>query len=107
MRRLLCSLAACAWLFTFGCAMDGAEPGAKVYKSACVACHGTGAAGAPRLSDQEHWRQRANQGLETLVSNALSGKGGMPAKGGNPRLSDEQVRQAVRYMLAQAGVSPS
>jgi cytochrome c5 len=87
--------------------MIGGEAGEKVYSSACVACHGTGAAGAPKVGDKESWSQRADQGLETLVSNAINGKQGMPAKGGKPTLTDEEIRQAVEYMLRRTGVPAS
>jgi len=82
------------------------KPASEVYQSVCAACHGTGAAGAPRIQDAAEWRQRfADKGLDTLVQHSIQGFQGMPARGGNPRLTDEEVSQTVAYMLVQAGLS--
>ncbi|MFZ0256679.1 MAG: c-type cytochrome [Gammaproteobacteria bacterium] len=106
MRKALLFLGACALVCSGGCAMVAGEAaGEKVYNSACVACHSTGAAGAPKVGDKESWRPRAGEGLEALVNNAINGKRSMPAKGGNPGLTDEEIKQAVRYMLARTGIS--
>jgi len=78
-----------------------------VYNAACAACHGAGVAGAPKLGDGAAWSARIDQGMDTLVKHAIEGfqgsAGYMPAKGGNPALSDEQVRSAVQYMVDAAG----
>jgi cytochrome c5 len=34
-----------------------------------------------------------------MVANAINGINVMPPKGGNPSLSDEQIRAAVEFML--------
>jgi len=36
------------------------------------------------------------------VQTAIKGKGAMPPKGGNPALSEEEVRAAVNYMIEQS-----
>lgn len=105
MGKGLLSLTACTCMGVYGCTMGAEGPGEKVYNASCVACHATGAAGAPKVGDQDSWRQRADQGLEALVHNAINGRRGMPAKGGNPALTDDEIKQAVAYMLAQTGVS--
>ena len=79
------------------------QAGEAVYKKACIACHSTGAAGAPRVGDDAAWKPRAEKGIDTLVGNAVSGVGTMPPKGGNTTLSDEEVRNAVLFMLEQSG----
>ena len=80
--------------------------GEQVYSMACMACHGAGIAGAPRTGDVGAWSERIAAGLDTLVSHAINGfqgpKGMMPAKGGNPSLSDAEVQAAVEYMVAQS-----
>ncbi len=81
----------------------GEVSGEAVYNVSCVACHGPGIAGAPALGKPEAWTERISRGMETLVENAINGYQGtagfMPAKGGNPSLSDAQVRAAVEYMV--------
>ena len=80
--------------------------GAGVYNTACVACHAAGVAGAPKVGDAEAWSARIGQGMETMVENAIQGfqggSGVMPAKGGNPSLSDQEVAAAVQYMVDQS-----
>ena len=87
-------------------AQAGAQPsaaaGKKVFDSVCTACHSTGVAGAPKLGDKAAWAPRIKQGINTLVHSALNGKNAMPPKGGNPSLSDADVRAAVEYMVSQA-----
>lgn len=75
------------------------KSGVEVYNSTCTACHAIGVAGAPKLGDKAAWATRLNQGLDTVYANSLNGIRGMPAKGGNPRLSDAEVKGAVDYML--------
>lgn len=82
-----------------------AKSGDAVYNGACVACHAAGVAGAPKLDDKSAWQPRMGQGIDGLVNSVLNGKGAMPPKGGSPGLSDREIRNAVEYMLKQAGVS--
>jgi cytochrome c5 len=76
--------------------------GEETYKATCFACHGTGAAGAPRFADKAAWAPRLATGKATLYTHALQGFKAMPAKGANPALSDELVREAVDYMAKAA-----
>jgi cytochrome c5 len=79
-----------------------AADGKKVYDTACVACHLTGAANAPKLGDKAAWAPRLQTGKDALYASVLNGKGAMPAKGGNATLADADVKAAVDYMMAQA-----
>lgn len=79
-------------------AFDGSLDAEMLYGNVCSACHATGAAGAP-MRGSEALAERAQQGLDTLVQNAINGLNAMPARGGRPDLSDEQVRVIVEYML--------
>ena len=45
--------------------------GDEVYKVQCAACHGTGAAGAPKFEDAAAWAPRLKQGFEALVQSSL------------------------------------
>jgi cytochrome c5 len=79
------------------------QNGQAVYTAVCAACHGTGAAGAPKLGDGGAWSARIAQGYDTLVQHAVQGIRAMPAKGGNPDLDDIEVARAVVYMANQGG----
>jgi cytochrome c5 len=80
--------------------------GQQVFSQTCVACHGAGVAGAPKVGDKAEWGPRIAQGEQTLYQHAINGfqgkKGMMPPKGGNTALPDADVRAAVDYMVAQA-----
>ena len=85
---------------------ESAIDGAQVYNTACVACHGTGIAGAPAVGDVDGWTDRMAQGIDVLYLHAIDGYQGasgiMPAKGGNTSLSDDEVRAAVDYMVERS-----
>jgi cytochrome c5 len=79
------------------------QSGQAVYTAVCAACHGSGAAGAPKLGDAGAWAARIKQGYDMLVQHAVQGIRLMPAKGGNPDLDDIEVARAVVYMSNEAG----
>jgi cytochrome c5 len=79
------------------------QTGLAIYTSTCVACHGTGAAGAPKTGDAGAWAPRIAQGYDTLVQHAVHGIRAMPAKGGNPDLDDIEVARAVVHMANESG----
>jgi cytochrome c5 len=79
-----------------------AAGGEAVYNKACVACHATGAAGAPKLGDKAAWAPRVAQGNDAMYTSAIKGKGVMPAKGGMTTLSDAEVKAAVDFMVAKS-----
>ncbi|MCK5361289.1 MAG: cytochrome c5 family protein [Gammaproteobacteria bacterium] len=79
-----------------------AHPGKSTYDTACFACHGTGAAGAPILGNKEAWATRLTQSFDTLYSHAIDGFNAMPAKGGAASLSDDEVKVVVDYMVEQS-----
>ena len=66
-------------------------------------CHAAGVAGAPKPGDKADWGPRIAQGKDTLYKHAIEGytgaKGMMPARGGNTKMSDEDVKAAVDYMV--------
>lgn len=79
--------------------------GEEVVKIACAACHATGLMSAPKIGDNAGWTARIALGFETLISNAINGIRTMPARGGNPDLSDDEVARAVAYMANQSGAN--
>lgn len=76
--------------------------GEGVYKEACLACHAAGVAGSPKFGDKPAWEPRIAQGIDSLYTSALNGKGAMPPKGGNMSLADDKVKAAVDYMVNQS-----
>ena len=76
--------------------------GEDVYNSACMACHSTGAGGAPIMGDIAAWSKRIAQGNDLLYTNAINGIAGtgMIAKGGCMNCSDDEAKAAVDYMVA-------
>jgi cytochrome c5 len=76
--------------------------GEEVYNKACATCHTSGVADAPKTGDMEAWKDRIAQGTDTLYDHAINGYEGMPAKGGDSSLTDDQVKAAVDYMLGQS-----
>jgi cytochrome c5 len=78
-------------------AFEGSTDGKMIYDNVCFACHGTGAAGAPKL-EAAAWDGRLALGLDGLTASVIKGKGAMPAKGGRPDLSEAQIDAAIIYM---------
>ncbi|MBI2748080.1 MAG: cytochrome c5 family protein [Burkholderiales bacterium] len=80
--------------------------GKHVYESVCVACHGAGIAGAPKMGDGGLWAKRIAKGVDALYASAINGVQGsagvMPPKGGNTALSIAEVKAAVDYIVAQS-----
>jgi cytochrome c5 len=80
--------------------------GQQVYQVSCGACHDAGIAGAPKLGDKGQWAKRIAKGLDTLYASGVNGvqgsAGAMPAKGGNPALSNAEVKAAVDYIVARS-----
>ena len=81
--------------------------GGQVFAQVCKTCHETGLAGAPKAGDKAAWGPRIAHGEKVLLQHALAGfhgkAGVMPAKGGNPDLTDDEVHRAVVYMANLAG----
>ena len=86
-------------------AYGGTLDGKTIFGNLCQTCHTNAATGAPVLTDKAAWAPRVAEGLDTLVKHATEGftgsKGVMPAKGGNPSLTNEQVKATVEWMVGQ------
>lgn len=83
-------------------AAPAAADGKKIYDSACMACHATGAAGAPKLGDKAAWAPRIAQGLDTLAKHAVNGIRAMPPRGTCAACSDDDLKAAVEYMVGES-----
>jgi len=81
--------------------------GKTVYDGVCAACHGSGIPGIPQFGDTTAWSARIKLGKETLYEHAIYGFKGnsgmpMPAKGGKPDLTDDEVKAAVDYLITNS-----
>lgn len=74
---------------------------AQAYQMSCFACHGTGAAGAPKLGDAEAWTARLEKGMDSVMVNVTNGINAMPPKGMCMTCTDENLRALVDYMISQ------
>ncbi len=83
--------------------------GKATYDTKCMACHATGVTGAPKLDEKERWATIAGQGMNVIQDHAVKGfqgkQGVMPPKGGFTDLSDDDINNAIKYMLHQAGAT--
>ncbi|MCP4324864.1 MAG: cytochrome c5 family protein [Psychromonas sp.] len=89
---------------TAGSATGSSEPadprsGEKVYNTYCVACHGTGAAGAPIKGKTEDWATRISQGEAVLIKHAIEGFNAMPANGTCGDCSDDEMTATVQFLI--------
>lgn len=88
---------ACAENLTVASA--GPKSGEDVYNGFCLACHASGAAGAPKYRETGDWTERLSAGLDTVYANAINGKGAMPPKGLCMKCSDDEIKAAVDHMI--------
>ena len=77
------------------------KSGKEVYDGVCFACHASGVLAAPKFRDQADWASRMAKGKEALLQTSINGLNNMPARGGNPSLTDEELEAAIEYMLAE------
>lgn len=107
MSRFVSAALVGAALLVSGNAFAGAKydaaAGKPVYDASCAMCHKTGMMGAPKVGDKAAWASHISKGMDAMVANSIKGykgpKGSMPAKGGNAKLTDQQVGNAVAYMV--------
>ncbi|MDY0342575.1 MAG: c-type cytochrome [Lentimicrobium sp.] len=82
--------------------------GEAIYNKACIACHMTGVAGAAALTDKARWDENAAKGMETLLADAIRGYTGkygvMPEKGTCMDCTEQDMFDAISFMLDKAGV---
>lgn len=77
---------------------DGPRTAEKIYNTYCMACHATGAAGAPKKGDANAWQPRIAQGPETLLIHAIEGFNAMPAKGTCSDCSEDEIAATIEFI---------
>jgi cytochrome c5 len=82
--------------------LAGERSGADVVQKQCSLCHAFGFNGAPRIGERAAWLPRLKLGIDPMVRSAIRGKCGMPYRGGQPNLTDAELRSAVIYMVSRA-----
>lgn len=78
----------------------GAAAGKALYENYCSGCHANGAGGAPKYGDAMSWAPLLKPGIQKVYTHAINGIGGMPAKGTCMSCNDQDIKQAVDYMVA-------
>ncbi|BBN83084.1 cytochrome c [Pseudoalteromonas sp. A25] len=80
-------------------APTGPRSGEQVYQASCFACHGTGALGAPKTT--EDWAARLSKGNDVLLDHAINGFNAMPPRGTCMDCSDDEIAAAIDFMTSQ------
>jgi len=81
------------------------KQGRAIWLGNCEVCHAQDLAGAPLVTNKAAWAPRVAKGKDALYKSALGGLTGpkgtqMPPRGGNDKLTDDEIRAAVDYMVA-------
>jgi cytochrome c5 len=103
MTNLLRYALGCVAALTVAAASGAERTGKQVVDAACVACHGKGVNGAPKIGDRKAWSALEARGLSALEQSALQGIRNMPAHGGNPGFTDVEIARAIAYMVNRSG----
>jgi len=116
-RAIVCTLFAfVVLLLSTGCSDSGqgesttgesaqavVEPGKKTYTRFCFSCHAAGVAGAPRVGDAVAWAPRFEKGREKMLELVIQGMPpGMPARGMCMQCSDDELADALGFMLERS-----
>lgn len=68
------------------------------YNRSCIACHSSGAAGAPIAFNVEAWAPRLEKGMDVLLQSTINGLNAMPPKGVCFDCSEEDFKALIVYM---------
>ena len=74
-----------------------AEPPPK-YQTSCMACHMSGAAGAPKTGDAAAWEERMAKGMDAMIASVKQGLNGMPPTGLCADCTDEEYKALIEFM---------
>jgi len=85
-------------------AVNANEKGEELYMKNCVVCHGYDGSGVmPGVSDlaeKKSWSEMDKEILLARLKKGIKNEAGisMPAKGGNPGLSDDDIDKIIDFM---------
>lgn len=96
MKKVL--FASAALMLGLSSSVSASAPPEK-YNMFCVACHSTGAAGAPKTGDKAAWAASVEAGMESMLANTKSGKGAMPPMGLCMNCSDDELKAIIEFMV--------
>jgi cytochrome c5 len=68
------------------------------YNQSCIACHSSGAAGAPKTGVEADWAPRMEKGMDALVASVVNGMNAMPPKGMCFDCSSEDFKALIQHM---------
>lgn len=80
------------------------QAGRKIFKEFCASCHDKDPIidlKAPLMNDKKTWTQLNKVNRSILLNRTIEGHGAMPARGGCFECSDDQLNEAIHYMLKQ------
>jgi cytochrome c5 len=109
MKRMACLAAVVAVLA--GCGESGtqstagaaAHPGEQTYMRFCYSCHAAGIASAPKVGNADYWAPRIAKGADALLKSTIEGIApGMPARGLCNQCSDQELADAIDYMISKS-----
>jgi len=79
------------------------HPGEQTYNRYCFSCHAAGVAGAPKVGDAESWAPRIAKGPAALLQSTIAGIApGMPARGLCTSCSNDQLAEAIDFMILRS-----
>lgn len=89
---------------------DDLARGREVYQGTCIACHGSDGAGVlpgvPDFTNRSGPLGKSDAVLIDHIANGFQSPGSpmaMPAKGGDPTLTEQDVRAVLQYLKNEFG----
>lgn len=95
MKKILLALSTTVILFSVSVEARDAQ---ELYNKSCIACHASGAAGAPKTGDVAAWTPRLAKGIDKLLANTKTGINAMPPKGMCMDCTDAEFKALIQFM---------
>lgn len=97
MKKIILAVSAAALFIS---ASVNAREAQDLYNKSCIACHASGAAGAPKTADTAAWAPRLAKGIDAVLVNTKNGLNAMPPKGMCMDCTDDEFKAIIQYMSA-------